>query len=171
MRKEEKVHIELPAAPARKPRGVPTCSVFSFKPRTFPFLKDSVVDIAWNAVAKQLKLTLKETSKFEVYEWMAFITGQDTLYEKTPFMDVDTNSADLTIFDKDKNSVVTLRFKNLRLIDHHCEFNNALPDICLKHDIVLNYRNMENITATTRDEDFVFDTNEISDEEWKIEIK
>lgn len=152
--------------------GKPVCSNFVINLKNFPQLRNSVIGVAWLSVDRKLHLTLEETAKLDVLKWMEFIKHQYVESQKSPFVDIDTNSTVLVIVDINQNEIGKVQFKRIKLETHSLAFdkNNELgsfgldrEETKLVHHICLSYEDC----AITFPEDPVSSKVDESDREWQ----
>ncbi len=117
---------------------------FVFTPIAFPFLSYYTLNVQWNILAKTLTLLVMETNRLEVIEWLQHVKKQQAEIKKGPFVDLAKDALSLKILD-DAEEVGELRFKNIDIADHKCEWA-CMTEGCsreLMHHIVLSYQEME----------------------------
>lgn len=172
MSKSENPPLEpVPVKCCKARNGVPHCEHFKFKPKPFPHLTEFVQHITWNSARKQVTVQINETPLFEVYQWLTYVEDKSHEMEKSPFMDIDTNSATLHFFDACDVPIAEVRLKNLSLIDHSTNLWKAafsLESRQLSHSIVLGYQYAEFMTKVK--EPVVENDDVAMDQEWQTEV-
>jgi hypothetical protein len=149
--------------------GRPSNQNFVFRATAFPQITEGVESLVWNSTFKTISLRIKETSKFEVYQWLKYIRDISNDLQNKPFTDLDANCVSLTIQDDGRNDVVTMRFKNTSIASHQCGFfkqENIDNNSSLFHDIELNYQ-FEEMAFSNNFEENEKDDEEKADEEWQ----
>lgn len=119
----EKAGANPPVKCTKARNGAPVEANFVFVPKAFPQLKENVRWVRWDAAKKTVMLELTETPKFDVYRWVEYTNKQNHDLEKSPFVDIDINSATLTFLDGGKVPVATVKFKTLTIDHHACVLN------------------------------------------------
>jgi uncharacterized protein YrzB (UPF0473 family) len=137
---------------------------FKFIPKMFRHLNDYVSCATWDYVEKTVSVTISETPKLEVVEWMAYVDKQYHDTQMSPFIDVDTNHALLIIIDDEGREVATLKLCNLKVMSHKTVFvREQIPDNFkfMEHYISLSYQQAEVIRP--KEEPMA----ECKDDEWQ----
>jgi hypothetical protein len=173
MNTHEKVTISAPKCKSTEPtlkvnhQVRPHCNRFIFKPKLFPQLYESVLDLNWNDVEKKIRFTIAETPRFEAYQWIKYLQSQTHEAEKSPFTDLDSNLVTLSFTDESSNAIANVRFRNLTVLDHNCNLSYAATeDTILKHFITLSYQYFEFVLPEAEQQEFSFSPKN-SDEEWQ----
>lgn len=148
--------------------GTPTCNKFVFKPKLFPQISEGVQSIKWDGLKKILKVSICETPKFEVYEWIKFIEEKNIEEQKSPFSNIGSNSVLLSFLDSNDANLANINFQDLSIIEHYCNFqkeNNKKP---LIQEITLSYKYTEFVLKKVNEEsDDLPKVNFNTDEEWR----
>ena len=189
MQKEKKVRIELPAIDGtkadslpikfKKSKKSPTSNNFLLVPTSSPQIQKCVSDVKWNSVKKSLQLQVRENLHFDVNRWIESIkkTYAETL--KGPFVDLEQDAIMLHFLDHLGHEVFTLKFKELKLMDHQVTLSKAanlgafgveFEPKNLIHHIHLEYKYPEEVDCSKLvnfDPVRLTDNNETSDEEWQ----
>ena len=156
--------------------GRPSANDFKFSPKNFCHLSEFVDSVTWNTVQKKLTITLSETPKFEVMKWIDFMQNQYNEIQKSPFVDLDTNAALLTISDHCDHEIATIKLKNLKLEDHHCSLHKHIVSDCLgidkqdflRHNVTITYQYAETVVHAEVVQDDDEDQNfHEKDQEWQ----
>lgn len=174
----EKVTIQLnpkdktlsnpPVKFCKSKNGRPSSDSFVFRVAAFPQITENVNNLIWNSTCKNINLCIKETSKFDVYQWIKYIRGISDDLQKRPYTDLDANCASITFQDSNKADVVTIRFKNISIKNHECALS-ATSDSNENHDLIhiinISYSFEEILFNITTNDDKIKD--EKADEEWQ----
>lgn len=137
---------------ASQTNGRPLMSNFRFAPRSFGQVAEYVQDMRWDSVEKLLHLRISETEGFEIMKWLSYLDDQYHQYQKSPFVDIDTNVAVLDFLDRNEHKIATMRFKNLKVEKHFCDL--AKPDsesigfdsdVFLEHEVTISYQSVETV--------------------------
>ena len=125
----------------------PSCTKYVFSPKAFYKIKDNVLKVEWNIALNSIKLIVKENAKFEVYKWIMYTIQQNHEREKSPFVDIDNNSATLVFLDENGVSVSTIKFLNLTLKEHKCQLSKIWSDsnYDVIHELEFIYNDHETI--------------------------
>lgn len=146
----------------------PSASKFTFKPKTFTHISESVNEIFWDAVKKTITLTIAETAEFDVYKWMMYIEYQNHEIQKSPFIDIDSNCAVMEFFDDFDNVIAELRMKNLALVSHECNMGSWCSAESLTYTIEVSYQYGDLVTPKKKlMSKAEIDDHLATDEEWK----
>lgn len=149
--------------------GKPSKQNFIFRATAFPQITEGVVGLTWNSSTKIIILKIKETSKFEVYQWLQYIRNISNQLQCRAFTDLDANCVSLTIQDENEIDVVNLRFKNISIASHKCVFSKQESideNFNLFHRIEIAYEFEELVFPNYFEENEKYD-EEKTDEEWQ----
>jgi len=186
MSKVEKVRIDLPNRnPPVKQCKVqnqrPVSGNFKLVPKYMPFLTQFVSDVSWNCQARTLEFNITETARFDAFNWFGGINKRVAESQKSSFVDLEQDSLLLVLMDECDKEVVTIKFRGLGLIDHHCffardtlgSFGVDSPNDPLAHFVRLMYSDSETIAPAHVEDEFELkimspeQKNEFVDEEWQ----
>ncbi len=189
MQKEKKVRIELPAIDGTKSDSLPikfkrskkspTSNNFLLVPASAPQIQECVSDAKWNSVEKSLQLQVRENLHFDVNRWIESIKKTYAETQKGPFVDLEQDAIMLHFLDHLGHEVFTLKFKELKLMDHHVDLSAAgggetfgaeFESKNLIHHIHLTYKYTEEVDCSKLvnfDLMRLTDNNKTSDEEWQ----
>lgn len=150
--------VSLPVRFSRANNGKPSMNNFKLTPKNFTQLSECVDSLNWNSIDKVLHMTVIETPKFDVIKWLNFIDEQFHVYQKSPFVDIDTNVILLDFLDGNDNRVATFRFKNLKVESHECHMHRNVShygvdqkkEDHLRHMISINYQYVEMVVHGDR---------------------
>jgi len=179
MQKEKKVRIELPALDGtqaeslpikfKKSKRAPTSHHFLVVPAAAPQISECVIDVKWNSVQKSLQLQVKENLHFDTYHWTELIKKTYAESQKGPFVDLEQDAILIHFLDPLGHEVSTLKFKELKLMNHQVNLSYDMDHGHLVHHVCVEYKEVEEIDIS----EFVdwslmkHDDNEVSDEEWQ----
>ena len=181
MQKEKKVRIELPATidgtnsnnppvKFKKSKMSPTSNNFLLAPAYMPQIKELIISVTWNSVNKTIHIKARENLHFDVYRWVKSIKEIYAELQKGPFLDLEQNAILLHFLDNIGHEIATLKFKELKLVNHQVDLTYEKSNNVLMHDIHIEYKDIEEIDIT----EFVdwstinpADQNKESDEEWQ----
>ena len=125
-------------------KGQPTSHNYVLVPRHKPELAKNIRKVTWQAVTKQLHITILETPDLDVFAWMEYLRNRRKEIETGPFVDMNEDALILKIFDGDHRELGRLRFRNFSLEKHLCCFNSECVG-GLQHRIAIHYEDVDKL--------------------------
>jgi hypothetical protein len=181
MQKEKHVRIDLPSEDGssmddlpikfKKSKRSPSAHNFKVVPAASHQIQELVQKVVWDSHDKTLYFEIKENVHFDVYKWIELIRRTYAETQKGPFVDLEQDSIMIHFLDHLGHEVFTLRFKELKLLDHNVNLEqkhnlNGHEDMI--HVIKIQYNDSESVDIRELFEwNPQRDDNEDTDEEWQ----
>lgn len=180
MQKEKKVRIELPALDGtqtdslpikfKKSKRAPSAHNFRVVPAASHQIQHLVREVVWDSSDKTLCFEIMENLHFDVYKWVELIRRTYAETQKGPFVDLEQDSIMIHFLDHLGDEVFTLKFKELKLLNHNVKMTYRLNldgHKDLIHVIKIQYKDTEEVDCSEFEWNPMRDDNEDSDEEWQ----
>jgi hypothetical protein len=172
MTNTEKVDISLDkippvVCPIRNTRALK--NQFRLIPRFMPFLSEFVEEVTWDCADQILEIQIAETPRFEAFQWFGTINKRYGEAQKSSFVDLDKDSLRLEFLDTCSHEVASLKFRNMKMIDHKCYLDKNGIDSHVSHRIKVKYSEWELLPHTPEEEPVRLTPdklNEMTDQEW-----
>lgn len=116
---------------------------FDFLPHLHEVINELINNIKINLVEKTIQIRVCENNTTSVIKWIDYINAQCNQLKKSPFVDEEDCHVLFKTYDKSGNKINTIKFTNLKLLNHECVFDKNDPLSDLGHFLTISFEKRE----------------------------